>query len=183
MNAHPWPSAYLVVEPRGASPVVESVRAVVRSVEPRIPVAEVVPYDSLADSQTARDRFLAALTAVFSTLALVLAVTGTYGVLAYAVRRRARAVAVQVALGSGRGRVIRGVLRGAALMVGTGVAVGLVGAMAATRFMESVLFGVEPTDPVALVGAAVVVGFMGMVGAALPARSAARADPMTLLRE
>ncbi|MEQ9398776.1 MAG: ADOP family duplicated permease [Longimicrobiales bacterium] len=183
MNAHPWPSAYLVVRPHASRPVVGPIRDIVRSVEPEIPVAEVVAYETLARSETARDRFLTTLTAAFSVLSLVLALTGTYGVLAYSVRRRARAVAVQVALGSGRRRVVGDVLRRAAGLVGAGVAVGLVGALVATRFMESVLFGVSPLDPVALCGAALAVAVVGMAGAALPARRAARADPMALLRD
>jgi len=183
ISVHPWTSAYLVVRPRPGLSVVEDIRRAVVDVEPQIPVADVVPLAELAQLSVSRDRFLATLSVVFSVVAVFLALTGTYGVLSYTVRQRSRDVAVQVALGSGRGRVVRSVLRRAGVMVGSGVAAGVVTALVLTRFMGSVLYEVSPMDPVAFGGSVLVVFAMGVMGAWVPARRAARVDPMMLLRE
>jgi len=108
---------------------------------------------------------------------------GVYGALTYTVRRRSRDLAIQVALGSARGRIARDVLRRAATLVGGGVAVGAVGAFALTRFMGSLLFEVSPLDPAAFASAALLLALVGLVGAWVPALRAARADPMRVLKE
>ncbi len=183
MSVHPWPSAYLAVRPRPGMSVVDDVRSAVADAEAQIPVEDILPLAELARFSVSRDRFLTTLSVVFSVVAVFLACTGTYGVLSYAVRRQRRDLAVRVALGSGRRRVVGGVLRQAAAMVGSGVVVGIGTALALTRFMGSVLYQVSPMDPLAFAGSVLVVLSMGLVGAWIPARRAARVDPMIVLRD
>lgn len=183
LSVHPWTSAYLAVRPRAGANASDAMRQAVADVEPRIPVADVVRYEDLARYSVGRDRFLAALSVAFSFLALFLASVGTYGVLAYDVRRHARELAVRVALGAGRERLVATVLRQAATLVGTGLVVGAAAALLLTRLMTSVLFQVSPLDPLALGGTALAMALLALAGAWIPARRAARTDPMVALRD
>jgi predicted permease len=183
LSVHPWTSAYLAVRPRTGASVFEDIRRAVGDVEPRIPVTDIVRYEDMARTSVGRDRFLTTLSVVFSALALFLALVGTYGILSYHVRRRARELAIQVALGAGRAHLVGVVLRQAAAVVGVGILLGGVGALLLTRFIASVLYQVSPLDPLALGGAALAMVLMALAGSWIPARRAARADPMAVLRE
>jgi len=128
-------------------------------------------------------RFLAALLAVFAGVALVLAAVGIYGVTSYGVAQRTHEIGIRLALGASGERVLRDVvLRGAKLTM-VGVAAGLIGAVVMGRLAAALLFGVTPTDPAALAGAATVLTAIAIAATYLPARRAAKVDPVVALAE
>jgi predicted lysophospholipase L1 biosynthesis ABC-type transport system permease subunit len=118
----------------------------------------------------------------FGVLALILACVGLYGLLAYSVARRAKELGIRMALGAQRHRLIAMVLSSAVRLVGIGVVLGLPAAWAVSRWLESMLFGLNPADPATIGGAVLLLTTAGLVAAYLPARRASRADPLLALR-
>ena len=179
------PKASLVARTRVVPPesVVPSIRRVVREIDPSIAL---FASGSVEDQITFA--FFAARTAAitlgaFGILALVLCATGIYGVMAYAVSRRTREIGIRMAIGATRAQVLSSVARSAAILIGTGLVLGLGMALIAGRLLERVLYGVKPNDPPTF---AIVFAIMLGVGAAatfLPARRATRIDPMQALRQ
>jgi putative ABC transport system permease protein len=127
-------------------------------------------------------RLTAALIAVFAGLALVLTAIGIYGVLSFSVAQRTHEIGVRMALGAQPGAVLRMVVGRATLMALSGILIGLAGAFALTRVMRSLLFGVSATDPVVFAGVSAVLLAVAMLAAYLPARRAARIDPIEAIR-
>jgi putative ABC transport system permease protein len=163
--------------------LVPAVRRAVRELDPEQPVTEVRTLgEALARTGDTR-RFATWLIGLFSVVAVALAAVGIYGVMAYAVGRSRREIGVRIALGAHPGQVARGVVARGMKLVVAGLAVGLAGAFALTRFLGTLLYGTGPTDP--LTFALVVTALAGVALAAnlLPARRAARTDPLTVLRE
>ncbi|NIP56541.1 MAG: FtsX-like permease family protein, partial [Gemmatimonadetes bacterium] len=143
--------------------LVEPLRREVRDLDPDLPVFRVRSLEGLFAESLARERFLLALMGVFAATALLLASLGIYGVTARTTRRRTREIGVRIAVGA-RGRDVLGmVLARGGVMVGGGLAVGLAGAAVAGRALESLLFGVSPTDPLTLGSVAVVLGCVGLL--------------------
>ena len=130
-----------------------------------------------------RERLMATLSAFFGALAVLLAVIGLYGVMSYMVARRRNEIGIRMALGADRGEVVRMVMREAGLLLGTGVVVGLVAAVAAARTASTLLFGLSPGDPSTLLIAAAGLGVAAMLASYLPALRAARLEPTEALRE
>jgi putative ABC transport system permease protein len=161
----------------------EPLRAAVRAVDPEQAISQVVPVRDLVRSSLAPARFLAGLLGAFAGLALVLAAVGIYGVMAYSVGRRTREIGVRMALGARPGDVLGMVLRQGALLAGVGLALGLLVAYTLTKSLGSLLFEVSPYDPVTFVAVAVVLAAAALVASALPARRAARVDPVVALEE
>ena len=128
-------------------------------------------------------RTLGLLSGFFGALALLLATMGLYGIMAYTVARRRNEIGVRIALGATRTRVIRMVLGDVGRMVAAGVALGVMLSLAATRFVSSFLYGVEPNDPATLALSALALVAVAIGAALIPARRSARLDPMTALRE
>jgi ABC-type antimicrobial peptide transport system permease subunit len=120
--------------------------------------------------------------ALFAGLALLLATIGVYGVVRYAVARRAREVAIRLAVGARPDSVVRLLMREGIVLVASGAALGLVLAAAASRGLESLLFGVTAIDPIAFIGAPLLLVGVGALAALLPARRASRVDPANVLR-
>ena len=137
---------------------------------------------SISDS-LARERLLAALTAFFGVLAVLLAGVGLYGVLAYQTVRRRGEIGIRLALGAARGQIMQLVLKEAALLVLVGLAVGLGGSLALGQAAASLLFGISPRDPLHLSAAAIALAVAGAIGSMLPALRASRLDPMNALRD
>ena len=125
---------------------------------------------------------MATLAGGFGLLALTLACVGLYGLLSYSVAQRGKEIGIRMALGAQRSRVVALVLEGGARLVVVGVALGLPAAWAASRWVESMLFGLTPTDPVVLGGAVVLLTAAAQLAAYLPARRASRLDPVMVLR-
>jgi putative ABC transport system permease protein len=146
------------------------------------PVSDIhTAHDLLAES-VAQPRFTATVLAVFAVVALFLGAIGIYGVLAYAVSRRTQEIGVRVALGATRRDVLRQFLSRGMGLAGTGIAVGLCGVVAVTRALSTLLFRVEPLDAPVIVGVGVTLAAVGVLASYLPARRAARLDPMQALR-
>lgn len=178
-------NAALVARPRGISTdsALRSIQQVVREIDPSV---------SLFSTGTLEDRLsvalfparIAAMTlSAFGILAVVLAGTGIYGVMAYSVSRRTREIGIRMAIGATQAQVLTTVARRAATVIGTGLIVGLAVALAAGRLLERILYGVTPSDPVTF---AVVFAMMLGIGALatfLPARRASRIDPIQALRQ
>ena len=119
----------------------------------------------------------------FAAIALVLAAVGVYGVISYAVSQRTQEIGVRVALGAQRATMCCGSIVGhGALLGGIGIAIGLVGALGVTRFLRTMLFGVSPFDPVSFVGVSLVLTAIALLASYIPARRAAKVDPVEALR-
>jgi putative ABC transport system permease protein len=145
-----------------------------------------ITFRPLADQVNAaltQERIVAMLSGFFGALALLLAALGLYGVTSYAVSRRRTEIGIRMALGAAPGGVIRLVLRRVAILVSLGVLVGSAASLWAARFVETLLYGLQPRDPLTFVAAAVVLAAIGAVAGWLPARRAARIDPARVLRD
>jgi len=152
------------------------------SVDPGLPVLKAIPMDLLASQTLAVRRASSALISAFAVLALVLACIGIYGVMAYAVTQRKQEIGVRMALGAGRGDVLRMMMGLGVRLTLFGVVLGLVGALALTRLMASLLFEVNAMNPLIFLIAAMVLIAVAMAASYLPARRAASIDPMRALR-
>ena len=147
-----------------------------------VSVRDVITLEDVAWQATARHRFRAVLVVTFAVLALVLAMVGVFGVLAYTVQQRVRDIGVRRALGATSADVLRLIVASAARVVAAGAAIGLASAAAFSRLLTSMLFGVEPLDPVTFVLVAVALVLTAVVAVAGPAWRAARIDPAAALR-
>jgi putative ABC transport system permease protein len=182
---NPWANSVLVVRPRdgiAAASLAPSVQAAIARIDPEQPVTRVRTLDEVAWQTIARPRFRATLVATFAGLALLLAMVGVFGVLAYSVQQRWREFGVRIALGASAGHVIGIVGRAAVGVVGVGLVVGLLAAMALARFISSFLFGVQPWDVVTFGAVTAVLALTGAVAALAPAFRAARVDPVIAFR-
>jgi putative ABC transport system permease protein len=159
-----------------------AVRAAVRSVDPDLPLAAVNTMDDLIAQTTGPRRFSVLLLGGFAALAMVLASIGLYGVMSYTVTQRTRELGVRVALGAGAHEVLGLVLKQGVRLALAGVAIGLVAALALTRVMRSMLFGVGATDPATFVSVPLMLIAVAAVASYLPARRATRVDPIEALR-
>jgi predicted permease len=183
-QAQPPPGIAISVRAAGGSPALltKSVAAALANVNPNVTMT----FRSLAeqvDSSLIQERVVAMMSGFFGALALLLAGLGLYGVTSYAVSRRRTELGIRMALGAAPGGVVRLVLRRVAILVGAGVAVGSALSWVSSRFVATLLYGLQPRDPVTLAGAAVVLAAIGALAGWLPARRASRIDPARVLRE
>jgi putative ABC transport system permease protein len=162
--------------------LIEPIRRTVRQVDPAVPIAEVRTMSEILADTFSRQQFSMVLLSAFSLAALALAAIGIYGILAYAVSERTREIGVRVALGAEPGRIVSLVIRAAAKFVIGGGLIGLGGALALTGVLKSMLFHVGPRDPLTFVIVTGILATIALVAAYLPARRAARLDPMRALR-
>jgi putative ABC transport system permease protein len=162
--------------------VIPAVRQAVTRVDPNAALDAILPLDRLVASSVARQRFYAVMLSLFASVAALLAAIGVYGVLAYAVAERTREIGVRMALGATRQQVLALILRRGLLVASVGIAIGLAGAVAATRYLQAMLYGVTPLDVSAF--AIVAFGFVAVAALAsyLPARRATQVDPIAALR-
>ena len=164
------------------STVTSEIRRLTRETDAALDPIVFRTVPQLVDLRLSRDRLTARLSSFFGLLALVLASIGLYGVLSYNVTRRTSEIGVRMALGAQRRNVLAMILREAFLVTALGVAVGIGAAIAATRIIASMLFGVTPRDPVTLAMAAGILLAVAALAAAIPAMRASRTDPITALR-
>ena len=158
------------------------VKTAVAEVNPAIGIEFSVLRQQLDDSLQ-RERLMASLAGGFGVLAGLLATMGIYGVIAYMVERRRNEIGIRIALGAGRGRVVRLILREAALLLGAGLAIGAGLALWSGRAAGALLFGLKASDPATLAAAMVLLAAVAFVASYGPARKAARVEPMAALRE
>ena len=169
----------------GGNPVwlINPIRAAVRALDPDQPVSSVAAMSDIVAASVQQPRDRTTLIGVFALIALLLAAIGVYGVMAYGVNERTREIGVRVALGADPGDVVRLVIRGALGMTLLGVVLGLAGGFMTSRLLGSLLFGVETTDLPTFLVAAVVILAVAALASWLPARRAARVDPVVALRD
>jgi predicted permease len=173
---------YLIRTTGDPGALIPAVRQAVTAHDPDLPIADVTPLARLMRQSIREERLMARLASVFGGVALLLAGIGLYGVISYAVTRRANEIGLRVALGAQRGSVIRMVLRDAMLLVGIGIGFGVPLTLAASRVIRSQLHGVEATDPVTFGAALLVLAAGAVVAALLPAVRASRVEPVVALR-
>ncbi|HEY2825854.1 MAG TPA: ABC transporter permease [Gemmatimonadales bacterium] len=162
--------------------VVAAARAAMHEVAPFTPVFDVQLMKQRVSAATSQARLSAGLLIAFAAMALALAAMGTYGVMAFAVTQRTREVGIRMALGADRGRVLRLFTVEGLTLAGIGTVLGLAGAIAATRLLRTMLFGVTPGDPLTFVGIAVVAILATLLASWVPARRAAALDPVKALK-
>ncbi len=169
---------------RSATPpssLLANVRRLVHDVAPDL-APRFEAFQDVFSASLATRRFNLILVGVFAATALLLAVAGIYGVMAYSVARRTHELGVRMALGASAPHVLRLVLRQGMLTTAVGLAIGIAGALVLTRAMQSMLFGISPTDPIALLAVALLLGLAARLASYLPARRATKVDPIVALR-
>jgi ABC-type antimicrobial peptide transport system permease subunit len=154
----------------------------VREIDPALHLQTATTYDTVVDRSMATERIMATLGGLFGLLAVIVAGLGVFGVLAFQVAQRTNELGVRMALGATRAKMVRLVLRDVVTMVLAGVAIGAGAALAATGLVRKVLFGLTATDPAAFLVAGLVLAGAAIAAAWLPARRAARVDPLVALR-
>jgi predicted permease len=160
----------------------QSIRQVVASMDKEIPVTKFRTLRELMSTGLSQPRFTMVLLGGFAGLAITLTIVGLYGVMTYSVTRRTREIGVRMALGAQRVVVLTMVLRDAAVLLASGIVVGMVGVLASASVLQSMLYGTGSRDPMVLMLVCVGVSFVGLVAAYIPAIRAARIDPMAALR-
>jgi putative ABC transport system permease protein len=184
ITQNPWFSASLAVRTAGDPlSMAAAVKAAIARIDKDQPLTRIRTMDEVAAEATSQPRFRAELVGLFAVLALALAAVGIFGVLAFSVGQRAREFGIRVALGAQSRDVLQLVLGGALKMTGAGVAIGLAAAAVLTRLLGTLLFNVQPIDPITFVGAAAVLATAALVAGAVPAWRATRADPAVTLRQ
>ena len=157
-------------------------RRTLAAIDPNLPVMHFSPYDAEIAGNFNQDRLLARLTSSFGVLALILASVGLYGVMSYFVVRRTSEIGIRMALGAARFGVVAMILRGALWQLLIGLAIGIPASLVAGHFMASLLYEVKPYDPLAFVGAILLLTICATVAGFIPARRAASIEPMRALR-
>jgi putative ABC transport system permease protein len=175
---------YLVVRAAGdAASLAAPLRALVRRLDPDLAITDAGLLEDRIHASIATPRFRTLLVATFAVLALLLSLIGTYGVMALLVAERQHEIGVRMALGARRGRVLRGVLADGARLILAGLVVGMPAALLASRALVTLLFGVEPRDPVTHAVAAAVLIIAALLACLVPALRASRLDPLLALRD
>jgi predicted permease len=181
-----WPSMQTMqyaLRLRGdANGIEEQVRRAVNEVDPDLPLAQFTELQTMVDASMAADRFALLMLSGFGLLALVLASVGMYGVISYGVLQRTSEIALRMALGAGRGKILGMILREGGSLAIAGIGIGLVAAWMTTRVMERFLYGVKAADPVTFAAVVLILIGVALLACWVPARRAMRVDPTVALR-
>ncbi len=178
-----WNDMSLAVRSAGdPAKAISSLKAALAKIDPYLPLYNARLMPQLVAEVLSQDRFNANLLLAFAGLALGLAAIGIFGVISYSVSQRTREIGIRMALGAHRERILGQVMREGLSLILIGLAVGLAAALLLTRFMQALLFGVAPSDPLTFVSIAVVLVASGVAACLGPARRATRVDPMIALR-
>jgi putative ABC transport system permease protein len=176
-------NSYVVLRAQGDSRgLVSEVRNRLNAIDPTIPLANVKTMDAVMSEAESQPRFLTLLLGLFSGVALVIATVGIYGVISYAVARRSKEFGLRMALGAQPKNVLSLVMKQGVVLTAIGVIVGFGAALGLTRLMASLLFGVQPTDPVTFLGVSVILAAVALAASYIPALRATKVDPMKALR-
>lgn len=159
-----------------------AVRDAVREINANVPVDNMRRLDQVVSESVSRPRFYTSVLSIFAAMAMILAATGIYAVMSYTVTQRTREIGLRLALGAQPAGLLRSVVRRGLKLTLVGLAAGIVGALALTRLLRGLLFNVEATDLATYLAVAAVLGVIAFVASYMPARSAARLDPMVALR-
>ena len=162
--------------------LISAATQIVRAADANAGIDAIVPLEQLVDGSIARQRFYAVVLGVFAMIAAVLAAIGVYGVLAYAVVQRKQEIGIRMALGAERGSVVRLILRNGVFLTTAGIGIGVAAALATTRLVEGMLFGITPFDIATFVAVSAMFGSIAMCACYLPARRAATVNPIIALR-
>ena len=195
LNASPEPAIYfsqtqfsyrsmnVIVRtaPNPAS-IVGVIRNEVRAIDGELPISNMKTMEQILGDSIAQPRFSTLMLGLFAGLAMVLAAVGIYGVMSYSITLRTREIGIRMALGARQGDVLGMVLRQGLKLAAAGIAIGLIGAVALSRVMTSLLYGVSATDPLTYVVVSIVLAGVALVACFVPARRATRVDPMVALR-
>ncbi len=169
---------------RSSSPtaMLEQVRREIHALDPNLAMFNALTMKDQADKAMLLPRLTATLFTIFGLSGLALAVVGLYGVMSFSVGRRTREIGIRMALGAERGNILAMVTRQGLSLTAVGLIIGIAMALAASRFAESLLYGVSPRDLVTFVGVPLILGIAGLTASVIPARRAAKLDPMVALR-
>lgn len=180
---YPQRTMYLALKTKGPpARLVGDVRRTVQAVDPDLPLTQIRTGGELVNDHMDQREFTTALIAIFAVLALVLTMVGIYGVISYFVAQQTHELGVRMALGAGRGRLLRYVLGKGLTLAGAGVALGAFGAYSATRVLRSLIFGISPTSPWTFAGVVSLILAAATLAAWAPARRATRVDPARALQ-
>ena len=172
----------LVVRTRGGAVPIRELQSTVASVAPTVPIYRLSTMQQKISSTLERSHFDTFLLAIFASTALLLSSVGIYGVLSYMVAQRTRDIGLRMALGASQAQIVWDVLGFGVRLAGIGLAVGLAAALAATRLLSSLLYGVRPTDAVTFAAVSFILLVVALIASYLPARRATRVDPLVALR-
>jgi putative ABC transport system permease protein len=180
----PWPVATILVRTETSNPatMAKMLRSELDRVDPSLPITDVRVFDEYRAGSLAGARFTALLLSIFGAVALILTSVGIYGVIAYSVSQRTNEIGIRIALGAAQSNIFRLVVGQAMLLVAISIAIGLLGAFTATRFLSSLLYGVGAWDPITFVSIATLIAAVAVLACWLPARRAARINPIEALR-
>jgi predicted permease len=183
-NGATWSPVHFVVHTAGdPMALVPTIRSMLAEFDSSLPLYDIGNLDDSLMNSVAGRRLNALLLSAFSIVALVLALAGVYGVMAYSVAKRTSEIGVRVALGAGPGKVLRQIVTAGVRPAIIGIAVGLVGAFSLSRLLSNLLFEVEPTDPTTYLAVALLLGAASLCSCYLPARKALQVNPVEALRE
>jgi len=162
--------------------IASSVRSAIRQVDKNLPITRIRTMEEVRSLSLASQRMHLLLFGLFAALALALATMGIYGVLAYNVAQRTREIGIRLALGADGNAVLRLVVGQGIRLAALGILLGLIGALALTRLMSGMIYGVSSTDPATFFAVATLLGLVAVAACYIPARRAMRVDPMVALR-
>jgi putative ABC transport system permease protein len=180
---HPWPDTVVFVRTaQGGESLLPSIRAIIAEYDPELAVSSVATMEEITADSLGSRKLTLTLVGLFATVALVLATIGIYGVMSYVVAGRTQEIGIRMALGAQRADVFKLVVGQGMALACTGLALGLIAAAAATRFLASLLFQVKAFDPLTYGGVTLLLGGVALLACYIPARRATRVDPLVALR-